>query len=79
MSRNRMFQIQCGEHQDTVLAPSIGRAWHKLTKGQTTGFSELARFREALPFSAGRKHRGGWQAWQYITPQALDRAALEGK
>lgn len=69
MRRKRwLFVIQCGDFNDTVLATSLGVAWRRLTKGQTTGFSELARFK-CLVAPRGRRPR-----WQYIEPASLDKA-----
>lgn len=61
--RKRKWQIQCGEHSGIIEAPTIGRAWRKLTKGKTEGFAELVRFVECYKS----------QPWFYITPQALDK------
>lgn len=61
--KKRLWQIQCGEHQDIVLAYTIGRAWRKMTKGKTHGFSPLVRFIECYKN----------QPWKYITPKALDK------
>jgi hypothetical protein len=56
-------QFQCGEHEGTVVAKTLGAAWRKLTKGKTKGFAPLVRFCICKP----------GQVWQYVTPQALDR------
>jgi hypothetical protein len=72
----RLFQIECGEHRGIVEARDEFSAWRKIVGKANDGFSKLARFRECLPATAGRKHRAGWQLWQYVEPRYLD---LEGK
>jgi hypothetical protein len=68
----RTFQIECGRHKDVVQAKNPSSAWHKVVGKAADGFGKLARFRECLPATAGRKYRAGWQPWNYITPRALD-------
>lgn len=68
----RRFQIECGEHRGTVEARDEFSAWRKVVGNAADGFGKLARFRESLPASAGRRHRAGWQPWKYVTPRALD-------
>jgi hypothetical protein len=60
------FTIECGIHKGKVRAKTIGEAWRKLTKNKTTGFARLVRFSEATPRGA--------TPWQYIIPEALDKA-----
>ena len=71
------YEIQCGKHEITGEANNVGILWRRSTKGETSGFSRLARYRKMHAATANRKHRAGWGVWYYINPQWLDRFGLK--